>query len=147
MLARVMVCRTCSLLMVRGSDGGAVCVCGGRRADAHVRLPAASEGLVGLPEDGLDGNIPHVLPSVLPPRLVLTEEQRRREHVLAAAVAIEFIRIAQPSDSRVTARYAASAVDNSRLLCAGSPRLHLSLLRGQLRWLRSLPVGYRLGLQ
>jgi hypothetical protein len=102
--------------------------------DVPVRLPGASEG-------GFDGDIPHVLPSVLPPRLVLTDEQHRRECVLAAGIAVEFIRLVVPADSRVTARYAASAVDNSRLLCAGSPRLHLSLLRGQLKWLRSLEPG------
>jgi hypothetical protein len=95
-------------------------------------VSGGSGGVLGLPENGFGGDIPHVL---------LTEYQRHVEAVLAAAVAIEFIRIAQPSDSRVTARYAASAVDNSRLLCAGSPRLHLSLLHGQLKWLRSLPAG------
>jgi len=93
-----------------------------------------------VPAEG-DGDIPHVLPSVFPPRLVLTDDQRHMEAVLAAGIAVEFIRVAAPSDSRVTARYAASAVDNSRLLCAGSPRLHLSLLRGQLKWLRSLEPG------
>ena len=103
--------------------------------------PSLSLSPVGLPEGGFDGDIPHVLPHVLPPRLVLTDEQHRRECLLAAAVAIEFIRLVAPADSRVTARYAASTVDNSRLLCAGDARLHLSLLRGQVRHLRRLNPG------
>jgi hypothetical protein len=111
--------------------------------DPYLPLPlaVASEGLLGLPGGGFDGDIPHVVPSVLPPRLLLTDEQHHRECLFAAAIATEFIRLVAPADSRMTARYAAETVDNSRLLCAGSPRLHLSLLRGQLKWLRGLKPG------
>ena len=71
----------------------------------------------------------------------LTDEQHRLEHVLAAAVAAEFIRVAAPPDSRTTARYAATVVDNSRLLADRDVRRHLALLRSQVRWLRLLPAG------
>jgi hypothetical protein len=74
-------------------------------------------------------------------RLLLTDEQWRLEHLLAAAVALEFIRVVAPSDPRTTAKYAATTVDNSRLLAVGNPKLHLSLLRGQLKWLRGLKHG------
>jgi hypothetical protein len=100
--------------------------------DPYLPLPEASGGVLG-PADGTA------------PRLLLSDEQHRRECVLAAAIAIEFIRVVAPSDSRTTARYAATTVDNSRALCAGSPRLHLSLLRRQLKWLRGLPVGASVG--
>jgi hypothetical protein len=75
------------------------------------------------------------------PRLTLSDQQWRSEHLLAAAVALEFVRITAPSDSHTTAAYAAATVDNSRTLAAGNARLHFSLLRGQLKWLRSLPAG------
>jgi hypothetical protein len=43
----------------------------------------------------------------------------------------------------VTAAYANRVVSNSRALADGDPKLHLSLLRSQVRWLRGLRVGSR----
>jgi hypothetical protein len=56
------------------------------------------------------------------PRLLLSDDAAHREAVLAYALALEHIRVASPSDLRVTARYCASVVDDSRLLagCARS---------------------------
>ena len=75
------------------------------------------------------------------PRLLLSDDQCHKEAVLAAAIAIEFIRLVAPADPRTTAKYAATTVDNSRLLAGGNSKLHLNLLRGQLRWLRGLKPG------
>jgi hypothetical protein len=75
------------------------------------------------------------------PRLLLSDEQQHREAVLAYALALEHIRVASPSDSRATARYCASVVDNSRVLAGCDARLHLRLLKAHLRWLRGLKPG------
>jgi hypothetical protein len=75
------------------------------------------------------------------PRLLLSDEEWRLEHVLAYAMALEFGRVAVRASHTAAARYVSQVVDNSRALCAGSPRLHLNLLRSQVRWLRDLPVG------
>lgn len=75
------------------------------------------------------------------PRRLLSDSQWRTEHILAAWIAVEHIRIAAPADSRVTARYVSQVVDNSRLLAGSNARLHLNLLRSQLRWLKSLRPG------
>ena len=74
-------------------------------------------------------------------RLVLTDEDRVREALLASRIAVEHIRIAAPSDSRATANYAARVVDNSRRLAGGDASLHLRLLVSHRDWLRTLPVG------
>lgn len=73
--------------------------------------------------------------------LVLSPAEHTREALMASSIAVEYIRVATPADSRVTAKYAATVVDNSRLLAGGNPRLHLNLLRGHVAWLRSLPTG------
>jgi hypothetical protein len=75
------------------------------------------------------------------PRLVLSDEQHRREAVLAYGIAVEHIRVAAPPDSRTTARYCEMVRANSAALAGGDARLHLRLLHGQLKWLRSLPAG------
>jgi hypothetical protein len=81
------------------------------------------------------------------PGLVLSGAERTREALLASAIAVEFIRVMaasdseHPSDSRVTARYVSQVVDNSRALCGGNPRLHLSLLVSHRDWMRGLPTG------
>jgi hypothetical protein len=73
--------------------------------------------------------------------LVLTADQAQLEALYASAVSLEYIRVRRPVDSRCAAAYAAQVVDNSRLLAGGDPRLHLNLMRSQIRWLRSLRVG------
>jgi hypothetical protein len=75
------------------------------------------------------------------PHLELTDYQRTNEGLLAAYVAVEFGRVTGSVDARRAAAYAAQVTDNSRALATGSARSHMSLLRGQLRWLRGLPVG------
>jgi hypothetical protein len=75
-------------------------------------------------------------------RLLLSDADRTREALLASRIAVEHIRVVQPSDSRVTAKYAATVIDNSRLLAGGNPRLHLSLLGSHVKWLKSLPTGF-----
>jgi hypothetical protein len=80
------------------------------------------------------------------PLLELNEAQRRQEHLYAAALAgefgrIKFGRVYPLASARIASRYASTVVDNSRALAAGNPRVHMGLLRGQLRWLRSLPMG------
>jgi hypothetical protein len=102
----------------------------GEDADPFLSLPASetSESVLAPAE----GTAPHLL---------LSDEQCHKEAVLAAAIALEFIRLVAPTDPRTTARYAATTVDNSRLLAGGNSKLHLNLLRGQLRWLRGLKPG------
>src|SRR5688572_3267587 len=68
------------------------------------------------------------LPGGVAPPLLLSDAERTREALLSAAICVEHARIAGPSDSRVTARYASQVVDNSRALCGGNSRLHLNLL-------------------
>jgi hypothetical protein len=75
------------------------------------------------------------------PHLALTDYQRTTEGLLAAYVAVEFGRITGSVDARQAAGYAAQVTDNSRLLAGSSARSHLALLRGQVEWLRGLPVG------
>jgi hypothetical protein len=82
-----------------------------------------------------------VLPEADPPRLLLSDSQWRTEHILAAWISVEHARLSDAADSRATARYAADVVDRSRLLSGTNPRLHLNLLRGQLRWLKGLKPG------
>jgi hypothetical protein len=53
-------------------------------------------------------------PNVVEP-LCLSERQHRAESVLAYCVAIEHIRVAQPSDPRTTAMYCARVLDNCRV--------------------------------
>jgi hypothetical protein len=77
------------------------------------------------------------------PCLTLSDHERWLEHALGAAVAVEFVRVAASPDPGVTAAYANRVVSNSRALAAGDPKLHLSLLRSQVRWLRGLRVGSR----
>jgi hypothetical protein len=75
------------------------------------------------------------------PVLELTDYQRQTEHLLSAAICLEFVRIATPPNPSVTAAYANQVVGNSRLLSAGNPGAHMALLRHMVRWLRSVPVG------
>ena len=88
----------------------------------------AETGRMGLP----DGAASH---------LVLSGAERTREALLASAIAVEFIRVVAPSESRIAARYTSRVVDNSRAFAAGDAALHLSLLRGHVVWLRGLPTG------
>ena len=67
--------------------------------------------------------------------------ERQLEAMLAASFAIEYARLVPLADGRAAARYSSTVVDNSRLLSGGNPQRHASLLRHQLRWLRSLPIG------
>jgi hypothetical protein len=94
-----------------------------------------SEGFGDFAPSGLQGNEQEA------PRLLLSDADRVREALLASRIAVEHIRIAAPSDSRVTANYAARVVDNSRRLAGGDAGLHLNLLAGHVMWLRSLPAG------
>jgi hypothetical protein len=73
--------------------------------------------------------------------MLLSAAEGTREALLASRIAVEYIRVAEPADSRVTARYAATVVDNSRRLAGGDARLHLNLLAGHVTWLHSLPSG------
>jgi hypothetical protein len=50
------------------------------------------------------------------PDLLLRPEERTREALTAAGIAVEHARVVGPSDSRSTAAYAASVIDNSRRL-------------------------------
>jgi hypothetical protein len=75
------------------------------------------------------------------PVLTLTPDQERLEALYASAVAVEYIRIRQPADSRSAASYSASVIDNSRLLSGGRPQQHLNQLRHMVRWLRGLRPG------
>ena len=70
----------------------------------------------------------------------LTERQRLLTHLLAAQVAIEYIRITSPEDSRQAAAYAAMVLDNCRAVAPGDARAYLRHVRAHARWLRSLPV-------
>lgn len=72
---------------------------------------------------------------------VLSEEERRVEAELAAAIAIEHVRIVEPVDSRVTAAYANAVLDNRRAMSADVLRRYLTLVRKYLMWLWSLPAG------
>lgn len=76
-----------------------------------------------------------------PIRLLLSEHDRRMEHMLGYHLALELARVRPFTDSQSAARYAATTIDNSRALCGGNPKRHINLLRGQLGWLRKLPVG------
>jgi hypothetical protein len=87
--------------------------------------PSAAEGVLGLPGG----------------RLVLSGAERTREALLSARIAVEHVRVVEPSDSRTTARYASQVVDNSRRLAGADAGLHLSLLAGHVAWLSSLPAG------
>lgn len=73
--------------------------------------------------------------------LVLSDDQRQLEAMIAASLALEFGRVEVLADSRSAAAYSASVVDKSRALSAGIARSHMSLLRGQLKWLRGLRPG------
>jgi hypothetical protein len=73
--------------------------------------------------------------------LVLSDDQRQLEAMIAAALAVEHARLVPLGDARAAAGYAAMVVDNSRVLAAGNARVHLNLLRSQLRWARSLKPG------
>jgi hypothetical protein len=113
----------------------------------------ASEGRTGAPEGTVpvSGDLLGDFGGVTPvggggfgqksPRLVFTDQQYQRECVLAYAMAVEHIRVAEPADAGVTTRYVNQVVDNSRLLSGGNARLHLNLLRSQVRWLKSLKLG------
>jgi hypothetical protein len=111
----------------------------GDDADPFLSPPASetSEGRTALPAGVFGGS----------PSLVLSGAERTREALLASAIAVEFIRVmalsdsAHPSDSRVAARYTSQVVDNSRALCGGNSRLHLSLLVSHRDWMRTLPSG------
>jgi hypothetical protein len=105
----------------------------GEDADPFLTLPASetSEGRTGFPAGVFGGS----------PSLVLSGAERTREALLAAWIAVEHARVVGPVDSRVTARYASRVVDNSRALCGGNSRLHLSLLASHRDWMRSLPTG------
>jgi hypothetical protein len=142
------VCRICSLLMVP------VTAC---RVVAELQVVSSQA------------------PSVVVERLCLSERQHRFESVLAYAIALEHVRIVGPSDARVTAAYAAAVLDNCRALAArtgsllgvsaadsegnpdeqagihepalGGVRAYFSAVVRHIRWMRGLPVGYRLGLR
>jgi hypothetical protein len=76
-----------------------------------------------------------------PSRPSLSEEQRRTEALLAAAVAIECVRLGGFNNSMAIAGYCAMVLDNCRARTADDLRRYLPLLRGHLLWLRSLPTG------
>jgi hypothetical protein len=109
---------------------------------------SAPSVLAGKGDDpGLSPSPFEGLPEGVAPPLVLSGAERTREALLASAIAVEFIRVvalsdsAHPSDSRVAARYTSQVVDNSRALCGGNSRLHLSLLVSHRDWMRTLPSG------
>jgi hypothetical protein len=73
----------------------------------------------------------------------LSEVQRRTEALLAAAIAIEHVRIVGPEDSRLTAAYTAAVLENCRAQAADDLRRYLPAVRRDLLWLRSLASGSR----
>jgi hypothetical protein len=79
-------------------------------------------------------------------RLVLTDRQWRSEAVLGYCIALEHIRVAQPSDPRTTAMYCAQTLDNCRV-GAVDVRAYFSAVVRHIKWLRSLPAGASLGLR
>jgi hypothetical protein len=90
--------------------------------------PSAAEGVLGLPGGGS-------------PRLLLSDAECTREALLASRIAVEHARVVGPVDSRRTAAYAATVVDNSRRLAGCDASLHLRLLREHVVWLHGLPSG------
>jgi hypothetical protein len=100
-----------------------------------------------MPEDGHPGDFHGLAPTDglvsgrKSPIVELTEQERVMEHMIGAHLAAEYLRLRPLADARAAAAYAAQVTDNSRALATGSARSHMSLLRGQLRWLRGLPVG------
>jgi hypothetical protein len=77
-----------------------------------------------------------------PGPVLLSDEQRRTESLLAAAIAIEHARIVGADDARETAAYANAVLDNCRAQAADDLRRYLPLARKHLMWLRSLPAGH-----
>jgi hypothetical protein len=65
---------------------------------------------------------------------LLSEDQRRTEAQLGAAIAIEHARIACPTDARETAAYANTVLDNCRALASDDLRGYLPLVRKHLMW-------------
>jgi hypothetical protein len=79
-------------------------------------------------------------------RLVLSDAQWRSEAVLGYCVALEHARVVGAVDGRVAAAYVARTLDNCRS-GAVDVRGYFSAVVRHIRWMRSLPVGYRLGLR